>query len=105
MLLAETACFSKSGAAFHLAHFRLATAVFTTPSPCSNSRGAAEVRAELLTGPVGTVLLAESTSNNSCTTPLSGADLLPSVSPGKPSYNSDAAAAFSRAIHFGGMME
>ena len=32
MLLAETACFSKSGAAVHLAHFRVATAVFDTPS-------------------------------------------------------------------------
>ena len=32
MLLAETACFSKSGAAVHLAHFRAAAAVLDTPS-------------------------------------------------------------------------
>ena len=33
MLAAETVCFSKSGAPIHVAHFRVATAVFVTPSP------------------------------------------------------------------------
>ena len=32
MFNAETACFSNSGASFHLAHFRFATSMYVTPS-------------------------------------------------------------------------
>ena len=58
MFLAKTACLRKSGAAFHLAHFCLASAVFATPSPCSNGCGAPFPRA----GWFDTVLAAQPTS-------------------------------------------
>ena len=101
MLAAKTACNYTSGATFHLAHFGATTTMLDTPSSCIDGRGAAEVIAE----PVGAMLKAESTSFNSCIAPFSRSDLLSIVLPAKASYNSVAAAAFSRTLHFGGMMQ
>ena len=82
MLAAKTACNYTSGATFHLANFGATTAMLDTPSSCIDGRRAAEVVAE----PVGTVLLAESTSLNSCTAPFSRADLLSIMRPANSSY-------------------
>ena len=67
----------------------------------SNSRGAAEVRAE----PFSAMFHAESTSVSSCVAPFSRADLPSSMLLAQSPYFSVAAAAFGRALHFGGMME
>ena len=69
--------------------------------PCSNSRGAAEVRAE----PVCAMFPAESTSKSSCITPFSRAGLLSIMRPANASCMCIVAAAVSGALHFGGMME
>ena len=64
MLAAETACYCKSAAAFHLAHFRVATAMLNTPTSCIDGRGTVVRRAE----PTATMFAADSTSANSCIT-------------------------------------
>ena len=64
MFAAETSCCSKSSATFYLAHFRPATTVLDTPSPCIGGRGALFPRA----GWFGTVLAAETTSMGTCLT-------------------------------------
>ena len=48
MLSTKTVCFSKSGAAFHLAHFRLATAVLDTETLASRGGDAARHGARLV---------------------------------------------------------
>ena len=98
MFATKTTCNCKGGATFYLAHFCAAAAMLGTPFSCCNSCRAAEVRAE----PVGTMLLAESTSLSSCIAPYCRAGLLvPSMRTAKPSCSRVAAAAFSGALHFG----
>ena len=71
MLGTYITCFSKSGAAFLLAHFLVATAVLAAPASSCDGRGALVERA----GPIASMFIA------------------------KPSCLSDRAAAFSRARH------
>ena len=70
MLVAESACCSKSGAAFHRAHFRAATAVLDTPSSCSNGRGAPFPRADWF----GLMLVTETTACGTILTPFISAE-------------------------------
>lgn len=99
MLDADAACIRKCGAAFQLAHFRVATAMPTAPSfgyrLCC--RGAISESAE----PIGAVLLAETTRLNSCITPCSRTSYLFVVMRStNPSCFGAVAATFGRTGHF-----
>ena len=98
MLPAETACLSKSAATVHLAHFRVATAVFRTPSPCNNSCCAPFPRADKM-------LLAKTMAANTYITTFNSANSLCAMLRAEPFSNSIAVTTCIRALHFAGMME
>ena len=97
MFLAEAACLRKSGAAFHLAHFRFATAVLVTPSPYMGGCCAPFPRADWF----GTMLAAETTTANTIIAPVNRAGAGCAMLLAKSLSLCIAAAACSRAGHFG----
>ena len=121
MLAAETTCYCKSATAFHLAHFRLATAVLGTQTACSDGRGAVVNRAEPVSAMLGadltsnssriascssaesvrTMFVAYATSNNSNIAPYSRAEPQCTMFLANTPCCSLSAAAFSIARHFG----
>ena len=97
MLTPDTPSKCKSITTVNLAHFSTATAVQPAPASCLYSCRAIVERAD----PVGVMRFADSTSNNTCTTPCSRADTSCTVLHAQPSPASIAAAACSRAGPFG----
>ena len=79
MLAAETVYFSKSGAAFYLAHFRPTITVFKTLSPKIDGRGAPFPRADCF----ATMRSAKTTSNSTSMASISRAEPFSTMLPAK----------------------